>query len=993
MFGIGGVLKRVKIAFYCAAVFAAIFALASCGGSSGGRSNSGATNALAPGTSTGGSVTNFIGPLQGDPALQGILSTDAITELLTREFEAKLAETREGKIPSATAGYSPGQVFDLYYDIDTETLHWTYFNPGDYNLDGEVGIPDITPLALNFAKTMTDGEWDDPYLAWLDGSENGEIGVSDVWTIATNFEKRVDGYEIFSATTADGEYELLGSVEFSSATSGFPRAYSFKLPKQGKQYVKVRPYFAGETGNDSLPVLLEAFYFPPAPPASITASKGEYNNRIKIEWEPSEGAVGYFIFDGETGDNISMAYGFTFYNDYAVVNNDERTYFVKAFNDLGQGPPSEIAAGWANGIPAINSVIFGEIYKYADAVFNASVTGLGTFEYLWFFGDFAEPAQSPDVEPVVKFNAAGYIDCSLTVSNEYGSAYFPFQVSVFPVEEPPAPPEIISVSQVDQLEDKFVTFSAQVTGDEPMTYFWDFGDGADPSTASQKSPSVKLINPGLHNGTLTVTNAGGSDQIEFEYNVQLYWQLPNFTASSPSSWVLAGSYQTRNTNNISGTQPIEFEWDFGGGAEPNVVQGNSANVVFTGEGDYTLTVKATNAVGTTQKSYQYYVAGTNFTSTQIAAVAPSTVRLYIKGGNDLAAVFADSGSTTNSVYTRHFDGSEWVSTYGGSISRQEALSFLGNISFTSANNPVFVNAFSNMSLYESPGAGFARDVNLIPYFAYSASLALDLADNPLIAFRRSDIDGIYLARRTGVNWTYETLVDNPSETEQAAQVKYDSAGNIHVFYISSNQSTDTILKYCYFDGNSWVFEDIGTASGSILSNMQIVSGNEPAIYYIQYHSSIGQDLYLARRNGGTWNHTLVDEGVSTSESARVTKMLAAGDGKLHLLYRKGNAFVYANCDSLGNVVNETIPATPAGSSVYFDMQLDSLNEPHLFFLGMVGPASGNSCLIYAYKFPGGWIQHPVDFTGGPAHFLLDDDEKAAVVYVKTSETRLARFTG
>ncbi len=993
MFAIGGVLKRFEIAIYCAAVIAAMFALLSCGGPSGGRTDSGAAKAFTAGTASGGGTGNFIGPMQGSPTSPGMLSEDAITGILTREFEAKLAEAREGKLASAAPSYSPGQVFDLYYDVDTETLHWTYFNPGDYDLDGEVGIPDITPLALNFAKTMTGGEWDDPYLAWLDGSENGEIGVTDVWPIAINFEKRVDGYEIFSAGAADGEYELLGNVEFTASPGGFPRAYSFKLPKQGKQYVKVRPYFAGDTGNDSAPILLEAFYFPPAPPASITATQGTFNNRIRIEWEPSEGAVGYFVFDGETGDNISMVYGFTFYNDYSIGDDNPRSYFVKAFNDLGQGPESEIATGWASGLPVINSVIFGEIYKYADAAFSASLTGLGTFDYSWYFGDLAEPAQSSQVEPVVKFNTAGYVDCSLSVSNEYGSAYFPFQVSVYPVEEPPAQPEIISVSQVDEVENEFARFSADVTGDEPLTYSWNFGDGADPPTTSQKNPTVKLQNPGLHSGSLTVSNAGGSDQIDFEYNVQLYWQLPAYYVQSAPNFVNANASQAQSVYNITGTTPIDFEWDFGGGATPNIVQGVSTSVVFTGEGEYTLTIKGTNAVGTTERTFTYFVAGTNFSTSQIADFSTSSVRLYNRGGNDLAAIFAASGSASNAVYTRHFDGSAWVSTYGGYISSSYATHFIRNITFDSANNPRFVNPYTNMSLYESPGAGFERDVNLIPYFGYYASLALDGADNPLIAYTRTDVDGLFLAKRAAGNWTYELLADNPSEAENSPIIKCDSNGNVHVIYNTSGQSTDGDIKYCFFDGNSWLFEDIGPVSGTIFSDLQITNSDEPAAYYIRYDGSVGQDLYVARRNGGNWSHILIDSGVRAIDLATAPYLIAAQDGSLRLFYRKTGMYVYSISDTLGNVVSENFPASITGSSISYNMQLDSLDNPHLLFQSRVGDSGGTGCIFYTYNTGGGWIKHPIDFTNGPAHLLLDGDEKAAIVYVKSSETRLARFTG
>ena len=64
-----------------------------------------------------------------------------------------------------TASIAPrpgfGNVEDLAASATAEpgkvSLSWTYANAGDYNQDGEVGVSDITPIAISFGAITTDG--------------------------------------------------------------------------------------------------------------------------------------------------------------------------------------------------------------------------------------------------------------------------------------------------------------------------------------------------------------------------------------------------------------------------------------------------------------------------------------------------------------------------------------------------------------------------------------------------------------------------------------------------------------------------------------------------------------------------------------------------------------------------------------------------------------------------------------------------------------------
>src|SRR5690606_5264725 len=75
--------------------------------------------------------------------------------------------------------------------------------------------------------------------------------------------------------------------------------------------------------------------------------------------------------------------------------------------------------------------------------------------------------------------------------------------------------DLARIISIDASETRFqvceptaVDFEANVEGDEPLTYSWDFGDG---TTGTGREVSHTFTDPGTYTVTLTVSNETGSD--------------------------------------------------------------------------------------------------------------------------------------------------------------------------------------------------------------------------------------------------------------------------------------------------------------------------------------------------------------------------------------------------------------------------------------------------------------------------------------------------
>jgi PKD repeat protein len=562
-------------------------AMLSCGNSSRQSANPALTQSFQENTARTLSVEQAIEEAKTYSLPSDSNADPDVFEMLKNEFIKQLEELsqrKDGKLTSAAPAGDAGRVTDLTYSSVTGRLSWSYVNIGDYDCSGEVGVPDITPIALNYlAVVTTPGSLED----WIDGSGDNEVGISDITPIATGYLSTVKSYRIVTCKSAVGAYKVIGGPVDFGEPGVFPKLLNTTLPGGALAYIAVEPLdAAGNPGARSNVIALPLE--PPSisnvnPLSGITGAQVQFTAEatgsapFTYEWSFGGGATP----DTSTDESPTVTLGATSnYNASVTLTNSQGSDtfdFVLSVTATAM-PPDITQVTPLTGLTG------------AQVQFSATVSGTPPFTYAWNFGGGAVQNTSSDASPVVTLGTAGSYNASLTVTNAQGSDTFDFALDV---TDTPIAPTINSVSPDSGATGTQAQFSASIDGTQPFTYLWDFGSGASPDTSSDSSPTVTLGSAGSYNASLTVTNASGGDTYNWNLNIG---NPPSILDVMPVVGT-AGKDVTFGAT-VSGDIPMTFVWDFGEGATPNISVETSPTVTMTSiAGSYNAVLAVSNAYG------------------------------------------------------------------------------------------------------------------------------------------------------------------------------------------------------------------------------------------------------------------------------------------------------------------------------------------------------------------------------------------------------------
>jgi PKD repeat protein len=133
-------------------------------------------------------------------------------------------------------------------------------------------------------------------------------------------------------------------------------------------------------------------------------------------------------------------------------------------------------------------------------------------------------------------------------------------------------------------------FTATVTGSEPIDYTWDFGGAGTLVGGGEDMGAFVYDEPGTYTVTLTAENFCGTDEETLVVNVCEPVSIDDFVSDSP---VEIGETM-HFTATVSGSEPIDYTWDFGGAG--TLVGGGEETgaYIYDEPGTYTVTLTAEN---------------------------------------------------------------------------------------------------------------------------------------------------------------------------------------------------------------------------------------------------------------------------------------------------------------------------------------------------------------------------------------------------------------
>ena len=362
-----------------------------------------------------------------------------------------------------------------------------------------------------------------------------------------------------------------------------------------------------------------------APVADFTASTLLGAAPLEVTFTDSSTGTGpltyVWDFGDGTGDAVpSPVHTFTTVGTYTVNLTVTNDVGLSTKNDIIIDVQEAPVAGFS-GEPVSG-------FAPLEVTFTDASTGSPTLNYLWDFGD---GTGDTGPSPVHTYTLAGTYNVTLTVTNDVGSNTTTLTDYITVSAVPPVAD--FSGEPVSGFAPLEVTFTDGSTGTAPLTYAWNFGDGA---TSTEQNPVHTYVTAGTFTVSLTVTNDGGinTKSLTGYITVSAVPPVADFSGEPVSGFA---PLMVTFTDASTGTAPLSWAWDFGDGTGDTV---QSPVHTYVNAGTFNVSLTVTNAGGMDAKTLTNYIT--------VSAVPP--VADFngepVSGPAPLMVTFTDASSGT-----------------------------------------------------------------------------------------------------------------------------------------------------------------------------------------------------------------------------------------------------------------------------------------------------------------------------------------------------------
>ncbi|MDF1562624.1 MAG: PKD domain-containing protein [Deltaproteobacteria bacterium] len=433
--------------------------------------------------------------------------------------------------------------------------------------------------------------------------------------------------------------------------------------------------------------------------------------------------------------------------------------------------------------------------------------GVGPYTFEW---DFADGNRSSLESPTHTFAAGGQFDVLVTVQDSnLVSASGQVKVTVASDDQPAA---ALSASPTSGIAPLTVAFEGRATGgNAPLSFSWDFGDGA---TADRASTSHTYQSPGTYTALLTVVDADGDQDSRSVEIVVTDNSAPSVSVSANPDKGIAPLTVAFTSSVSGGDAPLSFAWIFGDGSTSTL---QNPSHTYATAGTYTAQLTVTDANGDPATASAAIEVGNDDVPIVSGSATPSSGRAPLtvsfnasaQGGNaplSFAWDFGDGGTSTLQNPSHTFST---AGTYQATVQVSDAD---GDTDSTTVVVNVTTNAQPQVTASASPSSG--REPLPVSFFA-----SVQGGDAPL-------------------SWQWSFGDGSPGSTTQNPTHTYAAAGTYQaqVTVMDADGDADSAQLTISVSSNSQptarAFADVtqGIAPLKVNFSGSVTGGNAPITY-------------------------------------------------------------------------------------------------------------------------------------------------------------------
>ncbi len=313
--------------------------------------------------------------------------------------------------------------------------------------------------------------------------------------------------------------------------------------------------------------------------------------------------------------------------------------------------------------------------------------------WFWSFGDGGVSEES---DPTHAYTIDGVYTVTLTVTNADGSHSITranYITSLKSVAPPVAGFVSTGATGSNPLSVKFVDASTN----SPTSWVWSFGDGG---SSIEQNPTHVYTTKGAFTVTMTATNSGGSNTVTKDAYVTVSQDSVAPTASFVATTTSGLTPLTVKFVDTSINGPTSWVWTFGDGNSEFV---QNPTHTYTTEGTYTVTLTATNSIGSSTATKLDYISAeldepiASFTADVTSGTAPLIVQ------------FNDTSKNAPTTWTWNF-GDDTTSNVRDPLHKftsAGSYSIILAVRNSVGSNTTSISKYINVSALTAPEASFS----------------------------------------------------------------------------------------------------------------------------------------------------------------------------------------------------------------------------------------------------------------------------------------------